>query len=177
MHVSPLKTWGSQAFKSSQNRPISGGSHWAVDPESISSYHATWHGGSHGDTEHSHFHLQTVKKKQKKGWAVWARQNWASITSWGMSLILTALRGTPSSSTVLLCSSARAYIMTGKYCFGILCRVFFVDNSSWWGNVGLFTALEMRSHKPRKQYELAGWMKGLLSVIHHTPVKPPNVPI
>lgn len=38
--------------------------------------------------------------------------------------------------------------------------VVFVDDSGWWGNGGLFTALEIRSDEPRKQYELAGKMKG-----------------
>lgn len=41
--------------------------------------------------------------------------------------------------------------------------VVFVDDSGWWGNGGLFTALEMRSDEPRKQYDLAGKMKGASS--------------
>uniref|UniRef100_A0A665SU11 Chromodomain helicase DNA binding protein 1-like n=1 Tax=Echeneis naucrates TaxID=173247 RepID=A0A665SU11_ECHNA len=36
-----------------------------------------------------------------------------------------------------------------------------VDDSGRWGRGGLFTALEMRSDEPRKQYELAGRMKDL----------------
>ncbi|XP_012716707.2 chromodomain-helicase-DNA-binding protein 1-like isoform X1 [Fundulus heteroclitus] len=36
-----------------------------------------------------------------------------------------------------------------------------VDDSGRWGRGGLFTALEMRSSEPRKQYELAGKMKDL----------------
>nr|XP_019935975.1 PREDICTED: chromodomain-helicase-DNA-binding protein 1-like [Paralichthys olivaceus] len=36
-----------------------------------------------------------------------------------------------------------------------------VDDSGWWGRGGLFTALELRSDEPRKQYELAGEMKDL----------------
>ncbi|XP_060934573.1 chromodomain-helicase-DNA-binding protein 1-like [Limanda limanda] len=36
-----------------------------------------------------------------------------------------------------------------------------VDDSGWWGRGGLFTALELRSDEPRKQYELAGKMKDL----------------
>nr|XP_046246610.1 chromodomain-helicase-DNA-binding protein 1-like isoform X2 [Scatophagus argus] len=36
-----------------------------------------------------------------------------------------------------------------------------VDDSGRWGKGGLFTALEMRSDEPRKQYELAGKMKDL----------------
>lgn len=36
-----------------------------------------------------------------------------------------------------------------------------VDDSGWWGRGGLFTALEVRSDEPRKQYELAGKMKDL----------------
>ncbi|MEQ2225101.1 Chromodomain-helicase-DNA-binding protein 1-like [Ilyodon furcidens] len=36
-----------------------------------------------------------------------------------------------------------------------------VDDSGRWGRGGLFTALEMRSDEPRKQYELAGKMKDL----------------
>ncbi|XP_071343158.1 chromodomain-helicase-DNA-binding protein 1-like isoform X2 [Trachinotus anak] len=36
-----------------------------------------------------------------------------------------------------------------------------VDDSGWWGRGGLFTALEVRSDEPRKQYELAGRMKDL----------------
>uniref|UniRef100_H3CH38 Chromodomain helicase DNA binding protein 1-like n=1 Tax=Tetraodon nigroviridis TaxID=99883 RepID=H3CH38_TETNG len=36
-----------------------------------------------------------------------------------------------------------------------------VDDSGWWGTGGLFTALEMRSDEPRKQYDLAGRMKDL----------------
>lgn len=35
-----------------------------------------------------------------------------------------------------------------------------VDDSGRWGRGGLFTALEVRSDEPRKQYELAGKMKG-----------------
>lgn len=34
------------------------------------------------------------------------------------------------------------------------------DDSGYWGRGGLFTALEVRSDQPRKQYELAGEMKG-----------------
>lgn len=34
------------------------------------------------------------------------------------------------------------------------------DDSGRWGRGGLFTALEVRSDEPRKQYELAGKMKG-----------------
>uniref|UniRef100_A0A3Q4GVP4 Chromodomain helicase DNA binding protein 1-like n=1 Tax=Neolamprologus brichardi TaxID=32507 RepID=A0A3Q4GVP4_NEOBR len=36
-----------------------------------------------------------------------------------------------------------------------------VDDSGLWGRGGLFTALEVRSDEPRKQYELAGKMKDL----------------
>ncbi|XP_056316116.1 chromodomain-helicase-DNA-binding protein 1-like [Danio aesculapii] len=36
-----------------------------------------------------------------------------------------------------------------------------VDDSGHWGRGGLFTALELRSDEPRKQYELAGDMKDL----------------
>lgn len=36
-----------------------------------------------------------------------------------------------------------------------------VDDSGYWGRGGLFTALELRSDEPRKQYELAGDMKDL----------------
>uniref|UniRef100_A0A3Q2FEC1 Chromodomain helicase DNA binding protein 1-like n=1 Tax=Cyprinodon variegatus TaxID=28743 RepID=A0A3Q2FEC1_CYPVA len=36
-----------------------------------------------------------------------------------------------------------------------------VDDSGRWGRGGLFTALELRSDEPRKQYELAGRMKDL----------------
>ncbi|XP_041912235.1 chromodomain-helicase-DNA-binding protein 1-like isoform X1 [Alosa sapidissima] len=36
-----------------------------------------------------------------------------------------------------------------------------VDDSGRWGRGGLFTALELRSDEPRKQYELAGDMKDL----------------
>ncbi|MEQ2269866.1 Chromodomain-helicase-DNA-binding protein 1-like [Xenotaenia resolanae] len=36
-----------------------------------------------------------------------------------------------------------------------------VDDSGRWGRGGLFTALEMRSDEPQKQYELAGKMKDL----------------
>ncbi|XP_077440208.1 chromodomain-helicase-DNA-binding protein 1-like isoform X3 [Vanacampus margaritifer] len=36
-----------------------------------------------------------------------------------------------------------------------------VDDSGWWGKGGLFTALEVRSDEPRRQYELAGEMKDL----------------
>uniref|UniRef100_A0A8C9QZ12 Chromodomain helicase DNA binding protein 1-like n=1 Tax=Scleropages formosus TaxID=113540 RepID=A0A8C9QZ12_SCLFO len=36
-----------------------------------------------------------------------------------------------------------------------------VDDSGHWGRGGLFTALEVRSDEPRKQYELAGKMKDL----------------
>nr|XP_023656657.1 chromodomain-helicase-DNA-binding protein 1-like [Paramormyrops kingsleyae] len=36
-----------------------------------------------------------------------------------------------------------------------------VDDSGHWGRGGLFTALEVRSDQPRKQYELAGEMKDL----------------
>uniref|UniRef100_A0AAX7V3Z9 Chromodomain helicase DNA binding protein 1-like n=1 Tax=Astatotilapia calliptera TaxID=8154 RepID=A0AAX7V3Z9_ASTCA len=36
-----------------------------------------------------------------------------------------------------------------------------VDDSGRWGRGGLFTALEVRSDEPRKQYELAGKMKDL----------------
>ncbi|XP_076004763.1 chromodomain-helicase-DNA-binding protein 1-like [Genypterus blacodes] len=36
-----------------------------------------------------------------------------------------------------------------------------VDDSGRWGRGGLFTALEVRSDQPRKQYELAGKMKDL----------------
>ncbi|XP_051987148.1 chromodomain-helicase-DNA-binding protein 1-like [Xyrauchen texanus] len=36
-----------------------------------------------------------------------------------------------------------------------------VDDSGHWGRGGLFTALEIRSDEPRKQYELAGDMKDL----------------
>uniref|UniRef100_A0A672HZ12 Chromodomain helicase DNA binding protein 1-like n=1 Tax=Salarias fasciatus TaxID=181472 RepID=A0A672HZ12_SALFA len=36
-----------------------------------------------------------------------------------------------------------------------------VDDSGRWGSGGLFTALEVRSDEPRKQYELAGKMKDL----------------
>ncbi|KAJ7993577.1 hypothetical protein DPEC_G00273840 [Dallia pectoralis] len=36
-----------------------------------------------------------------------------------------------------------------------------VDDSGRWGTGGLFTALEIRSDEPRKQYELAGKMKDL----------------
>uniref|UniRef100_A0A3Q0QVI7 Chromodomain helicase DNA binding protein 1-like n=1 Tax=Amphilophus citrinellus TaxID=61819 RepID=A0A3Q0QVI7_AMPCI len=36
-----------------------------------------------------------------------------------------------------------------------------VDDSGRWGKGGLFTALEVRSNEPRKQYELAGKMKDL----------------
>ncbi|KAL4656875.1 chromodomain-helicase-DNA-binding protein 1-like isoform X2 [Arapaima gigas] len=36
-----------------------------------------------------------------------------------------------------------------------------VDDSGRWGQGGLFTALEVRSDEPRKQYELAGRMKDL----------------
>ncbi|XP_034036486.1 chromodomain-helicase-DNA-binding protein 1-like [Thalassophryne amazonica] len=36
-----------------------------------------------------------------------------------------------------------------------------VDDSGWWGRGGLFSALEVRSDEPRKQYELAGRMKDL----------------
>uniref|UniRef100_A0A8C4EWB2 Chromodomain helicase DNA binding protein 1-like n=1 Tax=Dicentrarchus labrax TaxID=13489 RepID=A0A8C4EWB2_DICLA len=36
-----------------------------------------------------------------------------------------------------------------------------VDDSGRWGRGGLFTALEVRSDEPRKQYELAGRMKDL----------------
>lgn len=39
------------------------------------------------------------------------------------------------------------------------CAVF-VDDSGCWGNGGLFTALETRSDEPRRQYDLAGKMKG-----------------
>jgi len=38
--------------------------------------------------------------------------------------------------------------------------VYDVDDSGYWGRGGLFTALELRSDEPRKQYELAGDMKG-----------------
>lgn len=34
------------------------------------------------------------------------------------------------------------------------------DDSGRWGKGGLFTALEVRSDEPRRQYELAGKMKG-----------------
>ncbi len=37
---------------------------------------------------------------------------------------------------------------------------FCLDDSGRWGRGGLFTALEVRSDEPRKQYELAGKMKG-----------------
>lgn len=37
-----------------------------------------------------------------------------------------------------------------------------VDDSGRWGRGGLFTALEVRSDEPRKQYELAGKMKGIV---------------
>ncbi|KAM9848259.1 chromodomain-helicase-DNA-binding protein 1-like [Aulostomus maculatus] len=36
-----------------------------------------------------------------------------------------------------------------------------VDDSGWWGRGGLFSALEVRSDEPRRQYELAGKMKDL----------------
>uniref|UniRef100_A0A669DC43 Chromodomain helicase DNA binding protein 1-like n=1 Tax=Oreochromis niloticus TaxID=8128 RepID=A0A669DC43_ORENI len=36
-----------------------------------------------------------------------------------------------------------------------------IDDSGRWGRGGLFTALEVRSDEPRKQYELAGKMKDL----------------
>ncbi|XP_051928976.1 chromodomain-helicase-DNA-binding protein 1-like isoform X2 [Hippocampus zosterae] len=36
-----------------------------------------------------------------------------------------------------------------------------VDDSGWWGKGGLFTALEVRSDEPRRQYELAGEMNDL----------------
>ncbi|CAM4625932.1 unnamed protein product [Leuciscus chuanchicus] len=36
-----------------------------------------------------------------------------------------------------------------------------VDDSGYWGRGGLFTALELRSDEPRKQYQLAGDMKDL----------------
>ena len=39
----------------------------------------------------------------------------------------------------------------------------FVDDSGRWGRGGLFTALEVRSDEPRKQYELAGKMKGMIN--------------
>lgn len=44
--------------------------------------------------------------------------------------------------------------------------VFCVDDSGWWGKGGLFTALEVRSDEPRKQYELAGKMKGTIKNDH-----------
>ncbi|XP_050968849.1 chromodomain-helicase-DNA-binding protein 1-like [Labeo rohita] len=36
-----------------------------------------------------------------------------------------------------------------------------VDDSGHWGRGGLFTALELRSDEPKKQYELAGYMEDL----------------
>ncbi len=43
----------------------------------------------------------------------------------------------------------------------VLCMcVYCVDDSGHWGRGGLFTALELRSDQPKKQYELAGDMEG-----------------
>lgn len=52
--------------------------------------------------------------------------------------------------------------------------VVFVDDSGWWGTGGLFTALEMRSDEPRKQYDLAGRMKG--TPTHHLYYRMPAEP-
>lgn len=41
-----------------------------------------------------------------------------------------------------------------------VCLFMVTDDSGHWGRGGLFTALELRSDEPRKQYELAGDMKG-----------------
>ena len=41
------------------------------------------------------------------------------------------------------------------------------DDSGRWGRGGLFTALEMRSDEPSKQYELAGSMKGRLEFMNY----------
>lgn len=46
-------------------------------------------------------------------------------------------------------------LLQANTALGFYVGVYFVDNSGWWGNGGLFTALEMRSHE-QKQYELAG---------------------
>lgn len=39
-------------------------------------------------------------------------------------------------------------------------RFYCVDDSGHWGRGGLFTALELRSDEPKKQYQLAGDMEG-----------------
>lgn len=61
---------------------------------------------------------------------------------------------------------------------GAFRSVVFVDDSGRWGNGGLFTALEMRSDEPRKQYDLAGKMNGTTSyhLYYRAPVEPTNVP-
>ena len=55
------------------------------------------------------------------------------------------------------------------FCVLTVCvlRVCCTDDSGRWGRGGLFTALEMRSDEPSKQYELAGSMKGRLVLINH----------
>lgn len=59
-------------------------------------------------------------------------------------------------------STARTSSIVTNTAFDFRCVVF-VDDSGWWGKGGLFTALEMRSDEPRKQYDLAGKMKGTTS--------------
>ena len=40
------------------------------------------------------------------------------------------------------------------------------DDSGWWGQGGLFSALSRRSLQPETRYELAGKMKGTSVAIH-----------
>jgi len=96
-----------------------------------------------------------------------------SAMFWGMLLIRMLLREMPSSSTVLVKLAVQPWQQATCYAdwffFEYLRRyvcqsnIFCVDDSGWWGRGGLFTALEVRSDEPRKQYELAGKMKGKIN--------------
>lgn len=136
---------------------------------------AGWHGGSHAATDHGACRPWTVKKNQRKRREMMAAcapqtlTTWPSTTFWGMSLTLTPLRAMPSSSTVLarhpfpLVVISRVIKRREVPHQSFFYNCFCVDDSGRWGRGGLFTALQVRSDEPRKQYELAGKMKGTLN--------------
>lgn len=115
-------------------------------------------------TGHCVCRLWTVRKRRKRkttaACAPETRTSRISATFWEMLLIPTLLKEMPSSSTALV-SALRNHSNEPLHTRVSACPTSVcADDSGWWGKGGLFTALEVRSDEPRKQYELAGKMEG-----------------
>lgn len=125
---------------------------------------AEWHGGSPLGTGHFVCRLWGVRKTRMRrmtaALAPWTRTVWKSTMFLVMWLTHTLPKEMLSSSIVLVSGPTMGTLSDGHPPNVSLTPWLVVDDSGRWGRGGLFTALEVRSDQPRKQYELAGKMKG-----------------